>query len=67
MLREEYDENDRKNQLLQSAADKKKSAMQKVQNEQEKAFVQGDENALQNGQRVVIIYGDVIRIMPYEE
>ena len=37
------------------------------QNDQEKAFVQGDDNALPNGQRVVIIYGDVIRIMPYEE
>ena len=37
------------------------------QNDQEKAFVQGDDNALPNGQRVVIIYGDVIRVMPYEE
>ena len=36
-------------------------------NNQEKAFVQGDDNALPNGQRVVIIYGDVIRVMPYEE
>ena len=36
-------------------------------NNQEKAFVQGDDNALLNGQRVVIIYGDVIRVMPYEE
>ena len=37
------------------------------QNDQEKAFVQGDDNALPNGQRVEIIYGDVIRVMPYEE
>ena len=37
------------------------------QNDQEKAFVQGDDNALPNGQRVVIIYGDVIRVMAYEE
>ena len=37
------------------------------QNDQEKAFVQGDNNALPNGQRVVIIYGDVIRVMAYEE
>ena len=36
-------------------------------NNQEKAFVQGDDDALPNGQRVVIIYGDVIRVMPYEE
>ena len=33
---------------------------------QEKAFVQGDKQAIQNGQRVVIIYGDVVRVMPYE-
>ena len=36
-------------------------------NDQEKAFVQGDNNPLPNGQRVVIIYGDLIRVMPYEE
>ena len=36
-------------------------------NNQEKAFVQGDDNAISNGQRVVIIYGDIVRIMPYEE
>ena len=36
-------------------------------NNQEKAFVQGDKEAIQNGQRVVIIYGDVVRVMPYEE
>ena len=34
---------------------------------QEKAFVQGDKEAIQDGQRVVIIYGDVVRVMPYEE
>ena len=33
---------------------------------QEKAFVQGDKQAIQNGQRVIIIYGDVVRVMPYE-
>ena len=36
-------------------------------NNQEKAFVQGDDNAIPNGQKVVIIYGDVVRVMPYEE
>ena len=36
-------------------------------NDQEKAFVQGDDNAIPNGQKVVIIYGDVVRVMPYEE
>ena len=36
-------------------------------NDQEKAFVQGDDNAIPNGQRVVIIYGDVVRVMPYAE
>ena len=36
------------------------------QNDQDKAFVQGDNSPLSNGQKVVIIYGDVIRIMPYE-
>ena len=34
---------------------------------QDKAFVQGDENPIPNGQRVVIIYGDVVRVMTYEE
>ena len=36
-------------------------------NNQEKAFVQGDDNAIPNGQKVVIIYGDVIRVMSYDE
>ena len=36
-------------------------------NDQEKAFVQGDDNAIPIGQKVVIIYGDVVRVMPYEE
>ena len=31
------------------------------------AFVQGDKNAMNIGQRVVIIYGNDIRVMPYEE
>ena len=35
--------------------------------DEDKAFVQGDENPISIGQRVVIIYGDVIRVMPYEE
>ncbi|MDC2992416.1 hypothetical protein OAZ22_01855, partial [Pelagibacteraceae bacterium] len=35
--------------------------------DQEKAFVQGDDQAIQNGQKVVIIYGDVVRVMPYEK
>lgn len=29
------------------------------------AFVQGDKEPLLNGQKVIIIYGDTIRIMPY--
>ena len=36
-------------------------------NNQEKAFVQGDDNAIPNGQKVVIIYGDVVRVMSYDE
>ena len=36
-------------------------------NDQEKAFVQGDSDPINNGQKVVIIYGDVVRVMPYEE
>ena len=36
------------------------------ESDQDKAFVQGDENPITNGQRVVIIYGDVVRVMPYE-
>ena len=31
------------------------------------AFVQGDENPMKNGQRVVIIYGNDVRVMPYIE
>ena len=30
------------------------------------AFVQGDEKPMKNGQRVIIIYGNDIRIMPFE-
>tara|TARA_Y100001970_G_scaffold208655_1_gene254302 strand:+ start:224 stop:691 length:468 start_codon:yes stop_codon:yes gene_type:complete len=37
------------------------------ENDKDSAFVQGDKNALANGQRVVIIYGDDVRVMPYEE
>ena len=36
-------------------------------NNQEKAFVQGDDSAIPNGQKVVIIYGDDVRVMPYEQ
>ena len=35
--------------------------------EKDSAFVQGDKEALEVGQRVVIIYGQNIRILPYEE
>ena len=35
--------------------------------DKDSAFVQGDKNPLENGQRVVIIYGNDIRVMPYEE
>jgi len=34
---------------------------------EDKAFVQGDKVAIAKGQRVVIMYGDEIRVMPYEE
>ncbi len=34
---------------------------------QDKAFVQGDEDPIPNGQRVVIIYGKDVRIMPFKE
>ena len=34
--------------------------------DEDKAFVQGDEIPLSNGQRVVIIYGEDVRIIPYE-
>ena len=36
-------------------------------NDQDKAFVQGDDNPIPNGQKVVIIYGEDIRVMPYED
>ena len=36
-------------------------------NETDSAFVQGDSNPIPNGQRVIIIYGNDVRIMPYEE
>ena len=36
-------------------------------NNQDKAFVQGDDNAIPNGQKVVIIYGEDVRVMPYAE
>ena len=35
--------------------------------EKDSAFVQGDKEALEVGQRVVIIYGQNIRILPFEE
>ena len=34
---------------------------------EDKVFVQGGKEAITKGQRVVIIYGDDIRVMPYEE
>ena len=36
-------------------------------NENDSTIVQGDKIPLENGQRVVIIYGNDIRVMPYEE
>ena len=36
-------------------------------NKNDSAIVQGDNKAIENGQRVVIIYGNDIRVMPYEE
>ena len=36
-------------------------------NEKDSAIVQGDDNPLETEQRVVIIYGNDIRVMPYEE
>ena len=35
--------------------------------DKDSAFVQGDKNPMTIGQRVVIIYGNDIRVMPYEE
>ena len=37
------------------------------ENNQDKAFVQGDNDPIPNGQKVVIIYGKDVRIMPYED
>ena len=34
---------------------------------EDKAFVQGDKESIAKGQRVVIIYGNDIRVIPYEE
>tara|TARA_Y100001970_G_scaffold284297_1_gene401348 strand:+ start:1066 stop:1563 length:498 start_codon:yes stop_codon:yes gene_type:complete len=34
---------------------------------QDKAFVQGDKDPIPKGQKVVIIYGEDVRIMPYEQ
>ena len=36
------------------------------QTNQDKAFVQGDKESITIGQRVVIIYGNDIRVIPYE-
>ena len=36
-------------------------------NENDSAIVQGDDEAIHIGQKVVIIYGNDIRVMPYEE
>ena len=35
--------------------------------DKDSAFVQGDKNPINIGQRVIIIYGNDIRIMPYED
>ena len=35
--------------------------------EKDSAFVQGDKTPITKGQRVVIIYGNDIRVLPYEE
>ena len=35
--------------------------------EKDSAFVQGDQTPITKGQRVVIIYGSDIRVLPYEE
>ena len=37
------------------------------QSNEDKAFVQGDDEAISKGQRVVIIYGNEIRVLPYKE
>ena len=36
-------------------------------NEKDSAFVQGDKTPILKGQRVIIIYGKEIRVLPYEE
>jgi len=36
-------------------------------NSEDIAIVQGSKTLLENGERVVIIYGDTIRVLPYEE
>ena len=36
-------------------------------NEKDSAFVQGDKTPISKGQRVVLIYGNDIRVLPYEE
>ena len=36
-------------------------------NDKDSAFVQGDKTPIKNGAKVVIIYGNDIRVMPYEE
>ncbi len=36
-------------------------------NDKDSAFVQGDENPLANGQRVIIIYSKNVRILPFQE
>ncbi len=36
-------------------------------NDKDSAFVQGDKNPINIGQRVIIIYGNDIRVMPYED
>tara|TARA_B100001142_G_scaffold301235_1_gene326687 strand:- start:8 stop:475 length:468 start_codon:yes stop_codon:yes gene_type:complete len=35
--------------------------------EKDSAFVQGDKTPISKGQRVIIIYGNDIRVLPYEE
>ena len=35
--------------------------------DKDSAFVQGDETPLSNGQRVIIIYGKDVRILPFQE
>ena len=37
------------------------------ESDQDKAFVQGDKNPIPDNQKVVIIYGNDVRIIPYEK